>query len=161
MLLLPRRERGDDFFEAWIAAQWIPERQQFQFAIAEPAWAADDNGKLFAGEIFFTNPGGDYRQILDHGRTIHCIFFHGKKLNRALAFAKGIVLSPESGIDQTKDAQCRAVIWLSLDNFLLLRACSTERGSRFLIVFDHTSDNTFHEWTIKRNVVGKQDCILA
>src|SRR6266536_565037 len=28
------REGGDDFFEAWIAAQRVPKRQQLQFAIA-------------------------------------------------------------------------------------------------------------------------------
>src|SRR5438552_13591619 len=128
-----------------MATQRVLELQYFQCAIAVPAWVADDKGKLLAGEIFVAKPRSDHRQILDHGRTIHCIFLHGKKLNRALAFAKGIVLSPESGIDQTKDAQCRAVIWLSLDDFLLLRACSTELRPRFLIVFDHTSDNAFHE----------------
>ena len=62
----------DELFKARIAAQRIPERQQFQFAIAEPAWAADDNGKLFAGEIFFTNPGGGYRQILDWPTRAPC-----------------------------------------------------------------------------------------
>ena len=30
-----RREGGDDFFEARLAAQRIPQRHQFQFAIAE------------------------------------------------------------------------------------------------------------------------------
>ena len=33
--LLLRREGGDDFFEARITAQRVPERIQFQFAIAE------------------------------------------------------------------------------------------------------------------------------
>src|SRR6266487_3496116 len=163
--MLLQRERllrfFDELFKARVAPQRIPERQQFQFAIAERAWAADDNGKLFAGEIFVAKPRSDHRQILDHGRAKHCIFFHGKKLNRALAFTKGIVLSPESGIDQTQDAHCRAVIWLSLYDFLLLRACSSESAARCVIVFCHTSDNAFYEWTIKRNVLVKEDCILA
>jgi hypothetical protein len=33
----------DKFFEARIAAQRIPERQQFQCAITKAAWAVDDN----------------------------------------------------------------------------------------------------------------------
>src|SRR4029077_2434192 len=61
----------DELFKARVAAQWIIERQQFQFAIAEVAWAADNNGKLFAGEIFLTNPCSYRRQILDHVRAIH------------------------------------------------------------------------------------------
>src|SRR5947208_88124 len=65
--ILLQRERlfrfFDDFFKARIAAQRIPERQQFQFAIADPAWAADDNGKLLAGEIFVADPRSDHRQI--------------------------------------------------------------------------------------------------
>src|SRR5882724_897301 len=65
-----RREGGDDFFEAWIAAERIPERQ-FQVTIAKAAWTADDAGKLFAGEIFVTNPRSDHGQILDHVRAIH------------------------------------------------------------------------------------------
>ncbi|PYL38402.1 MAG: hypothetical protein DMF34_07070, partial [Verrucomicrobia bacterium] len=77
------------------------------------------------------------------------------------AFAQRFLLPPKTGVDQTKHAQRRAIIWLSLDDFLLLRACSSESRPRFAIVFHHASDNAFHEWTIKRSVVVKEDCILA
>jgi hypothetical protein len=56
---LLRREGGDDFFEPRVAAKGIPERHQFQFAIAEVEAASgttDGSGKLFAGEIFRTIP---------------------------------------------------------------------------------------------------------
>src|SRR5439155_3712507 len=109
-----------DFFEARVATQRIPEGQQFQLTIAEAAWTADDAGKLFASEIFVANPRSDHGQILDHVRAIHRIFFHGKKLHRAPPFAQRLLFSPESSVDQTKHAQRRAVIWLSLDDFLLL-----------------------------------------
>src|SRR5439155_17931139 len=58
--MLLQRERllrfFDELFKARIAAQRIPERQQFQVTIAEVAWTADDAGKLFAGEILVTDP---------------------------------------------------------------------------------------------------------
>src|SRR5213079_3434973 len=140
-----------------IAAQRIPERQQFQLTIAEAAWTADDAGKLFAGEIFVTNPCSYRRQILDHVRAIHCIFFHGKKLDRAPAFAQRFLFPAETGIDQAKHAQRWAVIWLSLDDFLLLRARSSKSRPRFLIVFCHTRNNAFYKCTIEKNIVVKED----
>ena len=60
-----RGERGNDFFEARVAAQRVPPRQQFQLAIAEQAWGADGDGKLFAGEIVVTNPRSDSSQTHD------------------------------------------------------------------------------------------------
>src|SRR5205814_2729739 len=133
------------FIETRIVAQRIPEWEQFQFAIAKVARAADNAGKLFAGEIFVANPRSDHRQILNHGDAL--------KLDRAPAFAQGVVFPPKSGVDQAKHAQCLSVIWLSLDDFLLLRACSSKSRPRFAFVLHHTSDNTFYEWIIKRNVV--------
>ena len=73
--------------------------------------------KLFASEIFVASPCSDHREILDHDRTLECIFFHGKKLNRAPAFAQCFLFPAESGVDQTKHAQRRAVIWLSFNRF--------------------------------------------
>ena len=35
MILLLRREIGDDFFEARVAAQWVVPRRQFKSAVAE------------------------------------------------------------------------------------------------------------------------------
>src|SRR5947208_15824065 len=85
-----------------------------------------------------------------------------KKLNRVQAFAKGIVFSDETGVDQPKHAQRRAVIWLSLDDFLLPRARSSESRPRFLIVFRHTSNDAFCKWTIETNITGsKADRVLA
>ena len=52
--------------EATIATQRIPKREQFQIAVAEVARRVDDDGKLFAGEIFVANRRSDHRQILDH-----------------------------------------------------------------------------------------------
>jgi hypothetical protein len=61
-----RRERGDDLLKARVATQRIPKREQFQIAVAELVPRVDDDGKLFAGEIFVANPCGHHRQIPDH-----------------------------------------------------------------------------------------------
>src|SRR5947207_12855707 len=55
-------KRINDFFEARIATQRVPERHQFQLAISEvkTTGATDCGGKLFAGEIFLTNPGSNH-----------------------------------------------------------------------------------------------------
>ena len=98
------REGGDDFFEPRIAAKGIPERHQFQFAVAKvhtASGATDGSGKLFAGEIFFTNLSSNHRQILDHDHAIDWVLFDGKKLDRAASFAQGVLLLPESRIDYT------------------------------------------------------------
>ena len=84
--MLFRGEGGDDFFEAWIATQWVPERQQFQVAVVEWARETDGDCKLLAGEIFITNPGSDHREVFDHADAVNCIFLHGKKLNCTAAF---------------------------------------------------------------------------
>src|SRR6266700_7390417 len=141
---LLRCERGDDFFKARVSPQRIPKRQQFQLTVADGARRTDGDGKLFAGEIFVASPRGDHRQIRNHERAIDCIFFHGKKLDRAPAFAQCFLFLAKSRVDQTKHAHRRAVIWFRSNRFLLLRACSSERSPCFSLVFRHTSDNAFH-----------------
>src|SRR5207247_9141404 len=106
--------------------------------------AAEGSGKLVAGEIFFTKPGGNYRQILDHAHTIDWVLFYGKKLNRAPSFPQGLLLPPESGIDYSEHAPWRAVIWLSLYDFLLLLVRSGKRQLRLVLVVCHARDNAFH-----------------
>ena len=150
---LLRREGSDDFFEARIAAQRVPIRHQFQFAIGGAAWISDGDGKLFAGEIFFTNPRSNHRQNFDHVQTIDCLLFHGKKLDRAPAFAQGLLLPPESGIDYTEHAPCRAVIRLILYDFFLFRVRSSKSQLRLMLVVCHSGDNAFHERTRETNGV--------
>jgi hypothetical protein len=40
----PRREGVDDLLETGVAAERVPERQQFQFAVADRARRANGNG---------------------------------------------------------------------------------------------------------------------
>ena len=87
----------------------------------------------------------------DHDRSIDCIFCHWKKLNRAPTFAQSFLLPPQSGVDQTQRASGRTVVWLGLDNFLLLRARSYKRHLGLLLVVCDPSDNAFQEQTRKVN----------
>src|SRR6266516_7154568 len=105
----------------------------------------DGGGKLLAGEIFFTNPRSNHRQILDHDHAVECVLFHGKKLNPPSAFLQGLLFPPESSVDDTERTPCRAVIWLSLYDFLLLYARSSKSQLRLMFVICHARDNAFGE----------------
>src|SRR5207237_1298691 len=93
-IYLFRRERGDDFFEARIAPQWIPKREQLQIAVAEGTRVAHDLGKLFKREILLANPRRADRKPLNHQRPVECIFLRWQKLDRAAAFACCLLFSP-------------------------------------------------------------------
>src|SRR5262249_11299887 len=97
------------------------------------------------GEFFFTDPRSNHCQILDHEDAIDWVRFHWKKLERALSFAQGFLFPPESSIDYTKDAPRWAVIWLSLDDFLLLAARSSKSQSRLWLVVSHARNHALRE----------------
>src|SRR6266851_3483884 len=80
-VMLLGRERGDDFFEARVAAQRVPPWQQLQFAIAAAVWKVAGAGKLFAGEIVVASPGSDFSKAQDYARAADGILFYGKQLN--------------------------------------------------------------------------------
>src|SRR5262249_524449 len=98
-LVFLRGEGGDDFLEARVAAQRIPKRQQFQFAIADATGRADGAGKLFEGEAFFANPGSNHCQVMNHEGTIECVLFRRKKLDGAPSFAQRFFFPPKSSVD--------------------------------------------------------------
>ena len=102
--LLLRREGGDDFFEARLAAQRIPPRHQFQFAIADVAGRLDDDGELFAGEIFLSNPRCNHCKVSDEVPADECFFLRRKKLKCATAFAQRFLFPAEASVDHTQHA---------------------------------------------------------
>src|SRR5205085_11707079 len=73
--LLFRRKRGDDFLEAWIAAQRVPPGPQFQPTVAKSTRPPDNGVELFKGEIFIANPGSDHCQVCHHRDLQRYIFF--------------------------------------------------------------------------------------
>ena len=93
-------------------------------------------------------------KMFDHGLAIDCIFFHWKKLDRAPAFAQ---VPPLSGRDRHRSNPARTsagpIIWLSLDDFLLLRARSGKSQLRFVLVVCHARDNAFQKRTIETNLI--------
>src|SRR5262249_48964993 len=99
----------DEFFKARVAAQRIPKRHEFQVAIAEGDRAMDDAGKLFAGELFVTDPRSDHRQVLEHRGTLAGIFLDRHQLHRAPAFAQRVLSAPRPGVDQPKHPPGRPV----------------------------------------------------
>ena len=64
-----RRERGDDFFEARIAAQRIPRWIEAKFAVAGTSWNFCDDFQLLNRESGLTGPGIDQREGTDKVRT--------------------------------------------------------------------------------------------
>src|SRR5438552_9609269 len=84
---LPWGKRINDLFEAGIAAERIPKRQQLEISIAKRSWNVSGRGKLFKREILLANPGRADGKPLNHQRTIKCIFLHRQKLDRAATFA--------------------------------------------------------------------------
>src|SRR6266568_1856034 len=146
-----RRERGDDFFEARIAAQRIPGRKQFQIAVAKVAREPGRDRQLLASEVFLTDPGSDHSEILNHMSAVDGIFCHGQKLNRPATLAQGILLSPKFSVYQTKRAESGAVIGLCLHNLLLssTRFCKSGVGRRGVTF--HASKQAFKEGSAKLN----------
>src|SRR6266487_6792842 len=64
-----RRERGDDFLEAWIAAQGVPIGVETEFAISRPARAFANYVQLFQGEILLTGECVDSGEIREQQHT--------------------------------------------------------------------------------------------
>src|SRR5437773_8470331 len=111
-------KRVYDFFEVRIAAQRVPEREQFQLAVAHVRGRTNGNGQLFACEIFVTNPSSDHRKIRDHDRSYRFLF-DVLKLNRTSTFSERLLFAPEACINETKHAKRRTVVRLRLNDFLL------------------------------------------
>src|SRR6266481_9038678 len=154
------REGGDDFFEARIAAERIPPRHQFQFAIADVAGRLDDDGELFAGEIFFSNPRCNHCEVSGEVLADERIFLHRKKLKCAATFAQRFLFSAEAGVDHAQHTPGRAEIGLRLDNFRLLDARGGKCQLRFALVVDYARDQAFNKCAIKLNLVPQVNLVF-
>src|SRR4029077_10116462 len=97
-----RCERGDDFFEARIAAQWVPERVQFQLAVGYPTRNLCRDRQLLQSKILFADPCANDGKALDHVRTADRVSRDGEKLNGPSSFAQRLFLTPKSGVDQAE-----------------------------------------------------------
>src|SRR5256714_3465916 len=138
-------ERGDHFFKTRIAAERVPERQQFQLTIADITWIADDHGELAAGQIRVTGPCRNHGQIFNRGWAKHYILFCSNELYCVPAFTQSLFLSAETCVDQAKHAQRQTVIRSGLNYFFLLDVRRSEGCARFIIIVVHSRDHAFHE----------------
>src|ERR1700730_1277996 len=98
------REGEDDFFEARIAAKWIPLREKLQFAVSDAAWNLRSDRQLFERQILLAGPGVDHSQTDDIGRTVDRIFCNRQQFAGATAFANRVFFSAESGVDEAEPA---------------------------------------------------------
>ena len=119
---LLRRERGDDFVEARIAPQRIPERVQFQLAVAYPARNLSGDRQLLQGEVLLVRPCANVGKDFDYERTADCVSRDREKLNGPSSFAQRLFLASKSGVDQAEHAKRRSVIGLRTGHLFLLSA---------------------------------------
>src|SRR6266568_8364484 len=126
LLLLGRflwRERGDDFFEARIAAERIPEGEHLKHAVARgygcPVCRRCGR-QLLQGQILFAGPGRDHSEVGPYALPIDRVFFDGQQLHCAATFLQGSFLVAKGCIDQTENTNWRSVILLLLHYLLLL-----------------------------------------
>src|SRR5947208_2513967 len=83
--LLFRRQRGDDFFEARIAAERVPDREQFQGAVAQHercGGGTQSSFQLLQGKLLLACPRCRDREILKDQNAVVDIFFHRRECDR-------------------------------------------------------------------------------
>src|SRR5437016_3623882 len=105
-------KRIHDFFEARIAAQWIPVRQQFQLAITESVWQPHGCFELLERQIFFANPRCDDRQVLDDSDAVDGILVQWKQLYSTPSFLHSLLLATFS-IAARSFTRAEASVWWS------------------------------------------------
>ena len=95
-----RREGGDDFFEARIAAQRVPRGQQFQL---RRSWDRSDiewrRQAVRRRDLYRQPTQRSSPNTQSMRRAVHCILFHGEQLNRAPAFSQCFLFPPQGGVD--------------------------------------------------------------
>src|SRR5215471_17838056 len=96
-----RRERSDNFLEAWIAAQRIPIRMELEKAIAKGGWNALHGGDLFNCEVILAGPRVDLCQINGEGHAGNGILGNRQQFARAASLAECFFFPPETGVDRS------------------------------------------------------------
>src|SRR5437016_12820969 len=89
------RKRSDDFFEARIATERVPEGHELEYSVAgDGACAGQANGRaqLLQREILFARPGRDHREISGDYFAIKGILLARQKLHRPPTFLQGSFL---------------------------------------------------------------------
>jgi hypothetical protein len=107
-LILFRRERGDDFFEARIAAEPVPDRRELEFSVGDAGRDLGRDGELFEGQIFFPDPGVDQGEVSDIKRPVHRVFGDRKQLAGAFALSNGVRFVAQTCVDRSRQVRIPA-----------------------------------------------------
>src|ERR1700693_121338 len=130
-LLLFRRKRRHNFFEARVAAKRIPLRVELEFAVSDASWNFRRDGELFERQVLLASPGIDRGEIDDVGRAVHCVLGDWQQFTRAAPFADRIFLASKAGIDESESTPGRRVIGLVADGPFFDNASGGEGRSCF------------------------------
>src|SRR6266487_2037196 len=113
------RKRSDDFLKARVAPQRIPERIETQMAVSNMApWQLHCLSQSFNCAILIARPSINNSQVLNQHRAIDGAFPDRHQLDRALAFAEGILLVSQSSINHSDCAKSRCVVGLFAHDLL-------------------------------------------
>src|SRR5207248_3793821 len=135
-------EGGDDFLEAWIAAQRIPHRAQAQVAISVGARSFGEGFKLPKRQFSLACPGTDHRKVNLCAWLSGFVFDARRQFHRAPAIAQCLFFSSQACIDQPQIGKQACIIRVTGDLFLLLCACSHKSSVCRSFVSFQTSDYT-------------------
>src|SRR5437667_1604434 len=128
--MLLRCERSHNRLEARVAPQRIPERMEAQIAVSNMApRQLHYLSQSFNCAILVARPRINDREILNHPRAIDGVFADGDQLDRALAFAYGVLFVSQSSINDTDGAKSRCVIGLVAHGLLKFSSSAGKRGT--------------------------------
>src|SRR4051812_49113508 len=99
--MLLRRQRLYDFLEARIAAERVPDREQFQGAVAQHergAGGTQSSFQLLQGKLLIARPRCRDGEVLKDETAVADIFFHRRERDRSTAFVQGQVFPPKSSV---------------------------------------------------------------
>src|SRR6266700_4093652 len=117
-----RREGGDDFFEARIAAQRLPTRIEAEIAVRCASRDFRESFQLLNSQVVFASLRADHRIEIKDVRTIEGVFCHRQKLNGLATLAQCFVFSAESSVNQSQQAKTTSIIRARPNQFLLFLA---------------------------------------
>src|SRR6266581_2148927 len=151
--MLSRREGSDDCFKARVAPQWVPERIETQIAVSNVApWQLHCLSQSFNCAILLASPRINDREVLNQPRAIDGVFADGDQLDRAMAFADGVLFVSQSSINDTDCAKSLCVIGLVAHDLLKFSSSAGKRGTSCRFVpanpGDKTAAPTVREWDV-------------
>src|SRR6476661_411496 len=115
-------------------------------------WQLHYLSQSFNRAILVARPRINHREILNHPRAIDGVFADGDQLDRALAFADGILFVSQSSINDTDRAKSRCVIGLVAHDLLKFSSSAGKRGTSCRFVPAEPGDKaaapTVREWDV-------------